>query len=109
MAVWRIGLDSVSMAEMVLRGRKCILSWHAAMMPGEVGFSRSVRPMVRSADLDPGIRGRSHLGECVLVEPAKPGTEGGLLPFLHVHHVAFYLTTSATFSALVACSEQACV
>lgn len=100
MAVWRIGLDSVSMAEMVLRGRKCILSWHAAMMPGVCGFSRAVRPMVRSADLDPGIRGRSHLVECV-------GTEGGLLAFLHVHHVAFYLTTSATFSALVACSEQA--
>ncbi|POS73120.1 hypothetical protein DHEL01_v208481 [Diaporthe helianthi] len=52
LAALRIGLESISMAE---DGPPP--AWLAAIMPGGSGFSRAVRPMVRSADdLDPAAR-----------------------------------------------------
>lgn len=79
----RIGLDSVSMADEDLRGRKVYASWRAAMMPGGRGFRRAVRTMVRSVDLDPGGRGHSHLGSWEN-RNSKPKSS------LHVNHVAFF-------------------
>lgn len=63
------------------------MSWRAAMMPGVSGFSRAVRTLVRSADLDPGGRGHS---SCLLTCIALHSSP---------HHLA-------TFSAFVACSER---
>lgn len=95
----RIGLDSVSMADEDLRGRKVYASWRAAMMPGGRGFRRAVRTMVRSVDLDPGGRGHSHLGSWEN-RNSKPKSS------LHVNHVAFCSPPTATIAAFVVCSER---